>query len=135
MRVTSVSGYRADPCGKALTQAAQGRRGRGHQITGQVEQQARERLHVTWKGCGAGDGEQPVAPACRAKEPSRRGSADASFARDEQHPARARRGVGEPASSIRVRKASRPTSTGDWTTPRTGTRATSPRSKYPLPGD
>ena len=96
MRVASVGGNRPDPCGEALTQAGQDRRGRGRQITGQVEQQARERLHVTGKCRRAGDGEAAGlgVPGDRAEQAC---LADARFTRDEQHPASARRSVGEPA--------------------------------------
>ncbi len=69
---------------------------RGHQVAGQVEQQAAERLHVTGKGRGAGDGEAAGlgTPGERAEQPC---LADAGFACHEQHPSGARFGTGETA--------------------------------------
>ena len=96
MRVTSVSGDHTYPRREALPQVAQHRLGCGHQIAGQVKQQAGERLHITRKCRRADDGEAAGAgaPRDRAEQPC---LADTRFARHEQHPASARCGVGEPA--------------------------------------
>ena len=96
MRVTSVGRDRTYPRGEALPQIAQDRLGRGHQIAGQVEQQAAERLHVTGECRRADDGEAAGAGAARdrAEQPC---LADTRFAGHEQHPASARCGVGETA--------------------------------------
>jgi hypothetical protein len=124
MRVPRLSREGPEPRREAVTQTAQDRIGRGHQVAGQVEQQAAQRLHVTGKAAARTTAKLP-AWARRASEPSRRvlpmpASPATNSTRPAPAPASARR------LSTRVRKASRPTRTGDWITPPTGTAATSP---------
>ena len=96
MRVPRVRRDGTKPRGEALAEIAEDRIGPGHQVAGQVEQQAAEGLHVTGKGRGPGDGEAAGlgTPGERAQQPR---LADTGFARHEQHPAGARRGAAEAA--------------------------------------
>ena len=96
MRVPGVRREGTKPRREALAQIGQDRIGRGHQVAGQVEQQAAEGLHVTGKGRGTGDGETagPGTPGERAEQPR---LADTGFACHEQHPSGARCGAGQTA--------------------------------------
>ena len=96
MRVTSIGRDGPDPRREARPQIAQDRFGCRHQIAGQVEQQAAERLDVTREGRGPGDAEAAGlgAPRDRAEQPC---LADARLTGHEQHAAAACRGVGETA--------------------------------------
>ena len=94
--VTGVGGDRPHPCHQAPPEAAQSRLARERQIAGQVQQQARERLHVAGERRGPGHGETAGVSLPR-DHAEQAGLADPRLARDEQQLTRARRGVGEPA--------------------------------------
>ena len=95
VRVTGAGGDLTYPRRQALAEAGQRRLGRRCQVAGQIQQQARERLHVTREGRPAGNGEAagPGAPRGRAEQA---GLADARLARDEQQLAGALRSPGQP---------------------------------------
>ena len=95
VRVAGGSGDRPHPRRQAPPQLGQGRLAGGQQVTGQVQQQAGQRLHVIGERRRPDHGEAAgVGPPCDGAEQAC--LADACLARDEQQPAFARRGGGEP---------------------------------------
>ena len=95
VRVAGGSGDRPHPRRQAPPQLGQRRLAGGQQVAGQVQQQARQRLHVVRERRRPDDGEAAgVRPLCDGAEQAR--LADACLARDEQQPAFACRRGGEP---------------------------------------
>ena len=95
VRVAGGSGDRPHPRRQAPPQLGQRRLAGGQQVTGQVQQQAGQRLHVIGERRRPDDGEAAgVGPPRDGAEQAR--LADACLARDEQQPAFACRGGGEP---------------------------------------
>ena len=95
VRVAGGIGDRPHPRRQAPPQLGQRRLAGGQQVTGQVQQQAGQRLHVIGERRRPDDGEAAgVGPPRDGAEQAR--LADACLARDEQQPAFARRGGGEP---------------------------------------
>ena len=95
VRVACGVGDRPHPRRQAAPQLGQRRFASGQQVAGQVQQQARQGLHVVRERRRPADGEAAgVGPPRDGAEQAR--FADARLARDEQQPAVARRGAGQP---------------------------------------